>query len=124
MSVALGHSALHGRGVFAQRAFREGEVVERAPVLVVPARQLADLDRTVLYDYYYSWNQDQDAALAMGLGSFYNHAVHPNANYFQREADGVIDYVALRDIAAGEEITIHYNGDPGDPGPVWFQERK
>jgi SET domain-containing protein len=27
----------------------------------------------------------------------------------------------VRDIEAGEEITINYNGDWNDPKPVWFE---
>src|SRR5205814_6466130 len=58
VTLALGTSAVHGRGVFAQRAFACGEVIERAPVIVIPASQLSDLDRTVLYDYYFGWGPE------------------------------------------------------------------
>jgi hypothetical protein len=30
------------------------------------------------------------------------------------------EFVALRDIAAGEEVTTNYNGDPDNSKPVWF----
>jgi SET domain-containing protein len=33
----------------------------------------------------------------------------------------VIDYVALRDIAPGDEITINYNGATDDRSPLWFE---
>jgi SET domain-containing protein len=56
----------------------------------------------------------------MGLGSFYNHAVDPNADHLFRTTELAIDFVALRDIAAGEEVTIHYLGDPGNASPPWF----
>ena len=122
MTIELRTSSVHGRGVFATRQIQRGESLERAPVLVIPAHQLPALDQTMLYDYYFGWNDD--AALAMGFGSFYNHAIQPNAGYEYRHEELVIEFTALRDIAAGEEITIHYNGDPGDASPVWFQERK
>jgi hypothetical protein len=58
VNVALGTSPVHGRGVFAQRAIRAGELIERAPVLVIPRTDLAHVDRTVLYDYYFGWGED------------------------------------------------------------------
>ena len=91
-------------------------------MLVVPAAQLADLDRTMLYDYYFAWGDDgADAALAMGLGSFFNHAIDPNAEHDLLPAEQAIVITARRAIAPGDEITIHYNGDPGDATPVWFE---
>jgi SET domain-containing protein len=119
--IALGRG-IHGRGVFAQRAFVAGELIESAPVLVIPSAQIESLDQTMLYDYYFAWGQDpENAALAMGFGSFYNHAVQPNAEHVCRVNELTIDFIALADIAAGEEITIHYNACPGDPEPVWFE---
>jgi uncharacterized protein len=30
-------------------------------------------------------------------------------------------FTAIRDIGAGEEITVNYNGEPGDETPVGFE---
>jgi uncharacterized protein len=123
VTIALGTSAVHGRGVFAQRAIARGELIERAPVIVIPSGELAELDRTALFDYYFGWGPDlEHAAIAMGLGSFYNHAVSPNADHVLLTDELAIEFIALRDIATGEEITIHYNGAPGDTSPLWFQQ--
>ncbi len=124
MTLRLGSSALHGRGVFAGRAFAAGELLERAPVIALSAADLAHVDRTPLYDYYFAWASDDDGALALGLGSMMNHAVHPNAAWRARLEEKVIEFFALRDVAEGEELTIHYGGAPGDAAPVWFQERR
>ena len=32
----------------------------------------------------------------------------------------IIDIEAIRDIEAGEEITLNYHGEPGDEKWVWF----
>lgn len=56
----------------------------------------------------------------MGHGSLYNHSYRPNAKYVRKVSEGVIDFVAVRDIEVGEEITVNYNGYPGDNEPVWF----
>jgi SET domain-containing protein len=34
-----------------------------------------------------------------------------------------MEVVAIRDIHAGEEITINYNGDPENQAPLWFIEK-
>jgi SET domain-containing protein len=108
-----------GRGVFAQKQFVKDEMVERAPVIVLPTHQEQFLDQTVLKDYYYYWNK-ATVALALGLGSLYNHSYTPNARYVKQHADAVIEFVALRTIEADEEITVNYNGDPTDQAPLWF----
>lgn len=121
--IRVGSSKGKGRGVFARRQIAEGERIEQVPVLVIPAEQWQHLKRTVLYNYCFSWGSDhQHAALALGFGSLYNHSYQPNAAYVKRLAELIIDFVALRGIAPGEEITINYNGSPGGQAPMWFGE--
>lgn len=110
-----------GRGVFAASDFHAGEVIERAPVIVIPAAECSDLDRTTLFNYYYGWGpEDADGAVVLGYGSLYNHAYSPNATFRHDPASANCDFIALRDIAAGEEITINYNQDPDDRSALWF----
>ena len=106
-----------GRGVFARMEIVEGAEIERVPVLVLPASELAD-DRPLagLNGYVFTWHRDQ-VAIALGYGSLYNHSYTPNARYDDRTPQTKI-YTAIRDIAAGEEITINYHGDPDDSSPV------
>lgn len=40
----VGNTKLKGRGVFAQKRFIKGEVIERAPVVVIPAEQVELID--------------------------------------------------------------------------------
>ncbi len=61
------------------------------------------------------------AAIVLGYGSIYNHSYVPNVLYFRKFDERVMEYVALRIIAAGEEITINHNGNPDDRTPVWFE---
>ena len=53
-----------GRGVFAQKRFVKGEVIETAPVVVIPTEQVKLIDQTVLTNYYYDW-ENQAAAIAL-----------------------------------------------------------
>jgi SET domain-containing protein len=105
--------------VFARRAFSPGEVVERCPVLIVPAAQLVALQATDLHSYYYRWNGD--AALAQGYGSLYNHSYVPNARIAFNAQLALVIIIAIEDITENEEITINYNGDPMDQSRLWFE---
>jgi len=99
-----------GRGVIALRPIASGELVERAPVIVAPASDVPALSRTTLGRYYYEWGEgDDQAALALGFGSLFNHSYEPNLGFESREDQDLIEFLALRDIAAGEELTINYN---------------
>ena len=58
-------------------------------------------------------------AIALGFGSLYNHSYTPNACY-EDVSGHMKNYIAIRDIQAGEEVTINYNGDANSTEPVWF----
>jgi uncharacterized protein len=119
--IRIGESPDKGRGVFATRKIASGETIEEAPVVVVPREQVANLDATSLGDYYFLWGDDEkDGALLLGWCSLCNHSYEPNARFELRPARQTIEFIALRDIAGGEEITTNYNGDPGSREPVWF----
>jgi SET domain-containing protein len=108
-----------GRGVFACSPIRKGQVIEHAPVLIVPINSLVGgLKNPTLLKYFYLWTKTT-VAISLGYGSLYNHSYRPNAEYEHARASMI--YRALRNIAAGEEITINYNGDPKDRSPVGFE---
>ena len=120
MHIKVQESSIHGRGVFALKDFQPGEVIEVCPVLVLSAEDTRVLDKTEVYNYYYSW-QDGGSALALGYGSLYNHSYTPNA---VREKDFKNDQIVIRahtPIRKGEEITHNYNGDPTNQKKVWFE---
>ena len=109
-----------GRGVYSSKKIQRDQVIERCEVLVIPEAETSLLDSTMLFNYYFCWGDDQnDGAIALGFGSIYNHSYTPNALYRIDLADQVLEFVALRDIPANEEITINYNGAPEDKSPLW-----
>ncbi|WP_439623725.1 SET domain-containing protein [Gemmata sp.] len=96
-----------GRGVFAGRAFRKGEVIEVCPVIRMPSAPVGSLG--VLDHYVFKWGPGGEAlAVALGYGSLYNHSPTPNARFSPRTARDDIVFRASRDIAAGEQIVIDY----------------
>lgn len=116
-------SPLGGRGVFAERPYAPGELIERAPVLVLPAEQKPHIAHTDLDNYYFEWNETGQGDIAIGLGhaSIYNHSYQPNARYAKHREGLFLEYRALCAIAPGDEITVNYNGSPRDTAPVWFE---
>jgi hypothetical protein len=95
-----------GRGVFAGRPFRAGELLEVCPVLVLPAgtppTALGRLDA-----YVFKWADDA-LAIALGYGSLYNHSTDPNAVFSYRFGRDEVVFRAVRGVAAGEQIFIDY----------------
>ena len=115
-----------GRGVITARAFAAGELIERAPVLVLSpeawARIEPRLEGSGLEGYAFLWGPGSEtAAIALGYGGLYNHSYQPNARYVKRPELAAIDFLALRAIAPGEEVTINYGGEPDSQRPVWFE---
>ena len=103
-----------GRGVFARQPIPAETVIERVPMLIFSGTEL----EAELADYAFEWAPGK-VGLAMGYGSIYNHSFAPNA-YYTDDGPQIKSYIALRDIEAGEEITINYNADPDDQTPVDF----
>ncbi len=108
-----------GRGVFAGKAIAAGRTVEVAPVVVMPAADRPHLDRTRLHDYIFEWADG--CCMALGWVPLFNHSYNANCEYVMDYAAENITVLTVRDVAAGEELTINYNGDPDDPKPVWFE---
>ena len=99
-------SLIHEKGVFAARFLRAGEFIGR-----YIARKVKRDSRYVL------WVADEgekpQGYLGIGRLRFLNHNPRPNA-----ALHGALDFYAIRNIKAGEEITFHYGEDwhEGLPG--------
>jgi uncharacterized protein len=103
-----------GRGVFANRAFRRGEVIEVCPVILLPGitdeHQLGGMR-----NYVFMWREAGDVlAIALGYGSLYNHDPTPNAKFTLRYAKHEIVFRAIREITPGEQILVDYRWDETD----------
>ena len=112
-----------GRGVFTIVAIAANTVVEESPVIVMTAEERKLLDQTKLHDYIFEWQPEGEnlCCMAQGYISVYNHSYASNCEYFMNYDAEVIFIKAVRDIAAGEELTINYNGDWNDETKVWFE---
>jgi hypothetical protein len=110
-----------GKAVFTIEPIAKGTIIEICQIIKIPKAELPIIHKTVLHDYYFLWGEDLDnAAIALGYGSIYNHALNPNANFILDFIVDTIEFEAIRDIEAGEEITVNYHGEPGAEDEVWF----
>jgi SET domain-containing protein len=112
-----------GRGVFTKRRLAAGTVVETAPVIVMTAEDRMYLDKTLLHDYIFEWEPDgvKMCCMALGIVSIFNHSYESNCEYFMNYEEETMQVVTIRDIDAGEELTINYNGDWDDKKKLWFE---
>lgn len=99
------------RGVFAGRRFKEGEVVERCPVIPITEDDFKRLEGTALDCYPFSFHGN-GTCIVLGYGSLYNHSYSPNVYWYDDALEKV--FYALRDIEEGEELLYDYNGGNND----------
>ncbi|MEO8139909.1 MAG: SET domain-containing protein-lysine N-methyltransferase [Gemmatimonadota bacterium] len=119
-SIIVGRVEGKGRGVYAARVIEAGEILDLAPVSIITAREAELLEQTPLAHHYFHWDGDESdeaewrGAIAYGLVSLVNHAEEANAGVWQEYDRELLVLEALRPIAAGEEISIHYDVE------LWF----
>lgn len=110
-----------GRGVYTKNAIKKDSIIEVAPVVVMNAEERILLDKTLLHDYIFEWGEKKDqCCMALGLVPMYNHSFEANCEYEMYFKKEVIAVKAVRDLKAGEELFINYNGDWDSKEAVWF----
>lgn len=117
-----------GKGVFAAIHFSVGEVVEECPVILF--KKPYEVLHKELKTFVFHWPVPEGAAatqaLALGYGSLYNHANPSNLRYETDTDSRLLRYIAVREIAPDEELTINYNADGGahvSEEEWWFEEK-
>jgi uncharacterized protein len=115
-----------GRAVFTLKPLAADLIIEVAPVIVMPNADRQLLDKTLLHDYIFEWTPEEEKKCCMALGyvPIYNHSYTSNCEYFMDYDNDTIMIKTVRDIKAGEEMTINYNGDWNDSRPVWFDVKE
>ena len=111
MRIAVQDSPLHGLGVFACVDFAKDSVIERCFYLVIDDDDLQEINR--LNDYLFtSPDVKSDYLCVLGYGMIYNHGMPPNAEWQIADDDNrFIEFTALHDIRAGDEILHDYGED-------------
>lgn len=107
-----------GRGVFARRAARRGDVLEWSPISRFPAADMAGKDHAdcAMLHHVFTWGTEpgREKAMTWGLIALYNHSATPNVVIDDGPVPDSAAVIALRDIEAEEELCFDY-------GWVWFE---
>ncbi len=120
----ISNSEGRGRGVFAGQAIKPNDLIEIAPLLIIPAGDLKAIKDTVFYDYYFLWpGEEHTACMALGYGSLYNHNPVPNAKVIFDVECLNINIICIKNIEIGDEIFINYLSDNNSKNDsLWFNE--
>lgn len=104
------NSPIHGLGVFASDKIVSGELIEECPILSLPMK--FGETSSIFIDYRFNWPSGspewEEQVISLGFGSLYNHSENPNAYWFSSTDKRTFQFVASRDIEAGEEIFVWY----------------
>lgn len=121
-SLYIAFAGGRGRGVFTEEALPAGLLLEESPVIVMTAEDRPHLDKTLLHDYIFEWNPGEEKACCMALGwiPIYNHSDASNCEHEMDYEMQIMRIHTVREVAAGEELTINYNGDWNDSASLWF----
>ena len=110
-----------GRGVFTKAPIAANTIIETSPVIVMSAEERKLLDQTLLHDYIFEWGPGNDqCCMALGYVAVYNHSYSSNCEYEMLFDEAIIKIKTIRNVEAGEELFINYNGDWNNAKPVWF----
>jgi hypothetical protein len=108
------HTKKYGRGVYATKALREGDLIESSPVIVLDVWESGRVVATLLNNYVFEWNDFKKSAIALGFGGLFNHSTKENVTYINNYQNKSIDFRATRDIKKGEQLFIDYGYDVKD----------
>lgn len=120
-SLYIAETAAMDRGVFTSKAIKKNTEIERSPVLVLNQKERKDVEKTSLYDYIFEWGtKSVQCCVAFGYVSIYNHSYKSNCEYEMHFAERIISIKTMRNIKAGEELFLNYNGTWNDGKKLWF----
>jgi SET domain-containing protein len=115
LTLELRTDPIRGRGVFTRVFIPKNTLVEISPILLFSSEEYAAHGKfTILDSYTYCWQGGY--ALALGLGSMFNHDSCPNVGFIRDIPNSLIKYVTLRDVQQEEELCISYGNH------LWFDD--
>ena len=114
-----------GKGVFSKKNIAKGVIIDIAHIILISNKDWDLIEDTVLSNYSFEWDDQKlkgkyDSAISLSISQFINHSYNPNVRYRYNYKNKAIEYITIRDISKGEEITVNYNGESFDKSPVWF----
>lgn len=96
-----------GRGVFATKNIKKGTLIEVSEIIIFNKKDHSLIQSSGMLLNHYPGKR---SALALGLGSLFNHSDTPNVRYFFSSEK--IAFIVNQKIKAGEQLFIDYGYDP------------
>jgi hypothetical protein len=116
---------ISGWGVFATEFIAEGEIIELAPIILMP-KKLIDVaiwacqaegipNKDLMIDQYcIKWKEDM--ACPLGWVGLYNHSDNNNANFIGNFESNLIGVQTIKDLNPCQQVLVYYSSD-------WFTEK-
>ena len=110
----IGFTEARGRGVYALSDLPKGTVIIRAPVIHFDKVDTEKVSETILEHYIYAgFDSEETSWIPLGHALLINHSDEPNVDWKCHDTDkNLLDYYAVRDISAGEELFVDYGYEP------------
>jgi uncharacterized protein len=118
MGLVLRSSEIHDSGCYTTTAINKGAYIVEYTGPHLTVEQADERYPNCEKTYLFGLTDDKHVIDGSGIAAFINHSCDPNCE--ADEIDGRVWIIALRDIAAGEELTYDYNlydGDEDDDSP-------
>jgi SET domain-containing protein len=118
MTLIIRSSSLHGAGVYSTAPIPQGTHVLEYTGPRLTTEQTDGLYAGSEVTYLFGMDDGKTVIDGFGMAAFVNHSCQPNCETDQ--IDNRVWIIALRDIAAGEELTYDYNiydAEPGEDSP-------
>src|SRR6266498_1140278 len=105
------------RGVFANRHFKKGEIVEYCPLLIIeePLCELSEQLKLIGFEMV----PDTSSAIALGFGSLYRQDGASNMRCEVKTEQPVLVFTTVRSVEKDEELTVDYHAENSLPLKAW-----
>lgn len=100
----------YGRCVFSSKDIKKNEIVEISELILIKKdKEIKKIHETILNNYVYSYGPKW-IAIALGIGSLFNHSKKPNIHYYKKNKK--LYFIAKKDIKKNNQLFIDYGYDP------------
>ena len=109
--VEVKESPKHGLGVFAIDEIKAGEIIEECHLITLPLKENQNLFFLCNYKFVYTPTDSTviEYVIPLGNGCIYNHSDTNNAYWRNHPSYKAFQFIAIKDIAIGDEICTYYN---------------
>lgn len=105
MEITIKKSKIHGKGIFADKDFKKGDVVVKHKFKSLTKKEYENLPEK---EKHFVGNNKGKYKLFLPPSRYMNHSCNPNTK-IRSNSD-----IAIRNIKKGEEITSYYSDDDLD----------